>query len=118
MFAKLPSEEFLPPIMKFNDAVGPLFAEFYSRFPLSEHKECGLRRSLGIFLAQCYETAMNNLMRLRPEPLSKEQWLASSLDTKQEHIRWQRNLAYLRKRHFDFMVKLGYRAKPEDDDAF
>jgi len=117
-FNKLPSEEFLLPVMKFNDAIGPLFGEFRNRFPLNEHHESGLRRSLGIFLAHCFVTAADGLMKLRPQPLSKEEWLVASPETKHEHLLWQRNLAYLRKRNFDYMVKLGYRAQPEDDDSF
>jgi hypothetical protein len=107
-FNKLPSEEFLLPVMKFNDAVGPLFSEFRDRFPLNE----------GIFLAHCFITATDAMMKLRPTPLSKEEWMVAPPELKQEHLQWQRNLAYLRKRNFDFMVKLGYRAKPEDDDSF
>ena len=117
-FNKLPAEEHLLPIMKFNDAVGPLFAEFRGRFPLNEHKESGLRRSLGIFLAHCFVTATTNLEKLRPKPLNKEEWAVATPEVKREHLVWQRNLAYLRKRNFDLMVKLGYRAKPEDDDSF
>src|SRR5271155_5181338 len=103
---KLPSEEFLPPVEKFNDTVGPLFAEFKNRFPLNEHSESGLSRSLGIFLNFTYHHAMEQLELLRPEPMSKEQWLTASPETKRAYINWQSNLKYLRQRNQTLMLKI------------
>jgi hypothetical protein len=105
-FPKLPSEEFFPPLIKFNDIVGPLFAALMTRFPLDEHTESGLSRSLGVFLNFCFVEAMGNLMTLRPTPLSKEDWATASEETKQVHLKWQSNLHYLKTRNTHFMKLL------------
>jgi len=95
---KLPSEEFLIPVERFNHAVGPLFAEFKGRFPLCDHNERSLQHSLGIFLNCVYRTAMEDMEKLRPTQLTREQWNHASPETKAEHMHWQRNLQYLRQR--------------------
>ena len=116
---KLPSEEFLPPVAKFNDTVGPLFAEFRRRFPLDEHSEHGLARSLGIFLNFVYRESVEQLEKLRPKPeLSREQWLAASPETKREHMLWQSNLRYLGQRNAYFAGLLAPQRKARDDDPF
>jgi hypothetical protein len=113
----LPSEEHLLPVERFNLAVGPLFAEFRHRFPLDEHSECGLKRSLGIFLSNCFRTASEQMERLRPEQLTREQWNLASPETKAEHMLWQRNFKYLRQRN-GYFVGLITRGKPREDDGF
>ena len=113
----LPSEEHLLPVERYNLAVGPLFAEFRGRFPLDDHSECGLQRSLGIFLSNCYHTALDGMEKLRPPQLSREQWNLASPETKAEHMRWQRNLKYLRQRN-GYFVGLITRSKPREDDGF
>ena len=102
-FEKLPSENFLPPVERYNATVGPLFAEFRGRFPLCEHNEHGLQHSLGIFLSCVYGIATEQMMRLQPEPLTKEQWLAAPPALKAEHLLWQRNLKYLKQRNAYFL---------------
>lgn len=99
---KLPSEEFLLPVSKFNDAVGPLFAALHNKFPLDDHYESGLLRSLGIFLNFCFERALNELQTLRPEPISREQWIISTPEEKAPHLKWQSNLLYLKHRNAHF----------------
>ncbi len=100
---KLPSEEFLPPVWRYNDVVGPLFAEFRGRFPLFAHTENSLQHSLGIFLSYAYRTALEQMEKLRPEPLTREEWLAAPPARKEENLRWQRNLKYLRQRNAYFV---------------
>jgi len=102
---KLPSEEFLLPVHKYNDAVGPLFAEFKGRFPMHDHNENSLQHSLGIFLTAVYTHAMEQMEKLRPEQLTREQWAVAPTELKAEHIHWQRNLRYLRQRN-DYFVGL------------
>jgi hypothetical protein len=99
----LPSEEFLLPVTRYNQAVGPMFAEFRGRFPLSKHSECGLQRSLGIFLDSCFRTALKQMERLRPAQLSREEWNLALPETKAGHMLWQRNLRYLRQRNAYFV---------------
>jgi hypothetical protein len=111
----LPSEEFLLPVERYNLAVGPMFAEF--KFPLDENKS-GLIRSLGIFLDQCFRNAMTAMDALRPEPLTKEQWLAAPPEEKERHLHWQRNLGYLRDRNKHFVALLYKPNSEENDDAF
>jgi hypothetical protein len=116
MISKLPSEEFMLPVERYNLAVGPMFGEFRGRFPLNEHSECGLKRSLGIFLENCFRTALEQMEKLRPTPqLSREQWNLASPETKAEHLHWQRNLKYLRQRN-GYFVSLITRTKQEWDD--
>ena len=116
----LPSEEFLLPIQKFNDTVGPLFAALHDRFPLDDHHESGLQRSLGIFLNFAYRTAVDQLMKLRPEPLTREQWLVSTPEEKRTHLHWQSNLRYLKQRTHAFTKLLSVPSvqEPHDDDPF
>lgn len=107
----LPSEEHLLPVERFNLAVGPLFAEFKSRFPLDAHTECGLQRSLGIFLSNCFNTALQGMEKLRPVQLTRAEWNDASPETKSEHMLWQTNLRYLRQRN-GYFVSLITRSKP------
>jgi hypothetical protein len=112
----LPSEEHLLPVERFNLAVGPLFAEFRGRFPLDDHSECMLKRSLGIFLESCYRTALEGMEKLRPEPLSRAEWNLASPETKARHMHWQRNLQYLRQRIAYYGGLLAHTKKTEEDD--
>jgi hypothetical protein len=116
----LPSEEFLLPLHKFNHAVGPLFAEFRGRFPLNQHTENSLNHSLGRFLTYAYTAAMEEMEKLRPVPLSREQWMVAPPDLKEQHMHWQRNRSYLRKRFAYFQDLLGHKngKHEEDDDAY
>ncbi len=93
---KLPSEEFLPPVTRFNATVGPLFSELKERFPLDEHHESGLARSLGVFLGYCFKKARTDLETIKPTPLIREEWLVASKETKRPYLHWQSNLKYLR----------------------
>jgi hypothetical protein len=102
---KLPSEEFLLPVHKYNDAVGPLFAEFKGRFPMLDHSENSLQHSLGIFLTAVYTRAMEQMKELQPVPLTREEWMAAPTELKAQHIHWQRNLKYLKQRN-DYFVNL------------
>lgn len=104
--SKLPSEEFLLPVQRYNDAVGPMFGEFRGRFPLDDHTEHGLSHSLGIFLSYVYHAAMEQMEKLRPEPLTREQWNATPPEIKAEHMHWQRNLRYLKQRNYYFLKML------------
>jgi hypothetical protein len=106
VYKGLASEEFLPPLIKFNDIVGPLFAALAKRFPLDEHTESGLSRSLGVFLNFCFVEAVEHLIQLRPAPLVKEEWMTASEETKQVHLKWQSNLIYLKSRNVHFMKLL------------
>jgi hypothetical protein len=105
-FSKLPSEEFLPPVTKFNDTVGPLFAELHHLFPLNEHRYSGLSRSLGIFLNYVFTESMQQLEALRPAQLSREEWTTASKEMKQTHLKWQSNLTYLKQRNAHFVKML------------
>jgi hypothetical protein len=100
---KLPAEEFMLPVQKFNDAVGPLFAEFKGRFPLVKHTEHGLQHSLGIFLTAVYNSAIEQMQKLQPERLTREQWLVAPPELKADHLRWQSNLRYLKQRNTYFL---------------
>jgi hypothetical protein len=117
-FSKLASEEFLPPVAKFNDTVGPLFAELRSRFPLDEHRDSGLARSLGIFLHYVFADSLQQLLALRPTPLSREDWMIASEETKQVHMKWQSNLKYLKQRlaHYAKMCNPRQPKKSRFDD--
>lgn len=106
---KLAAEEFFPAVQKFNDTVGPLFAELKSRFPLDEHHESGLARSLGIFLGYCFRTANDALMKIRPEPLSRDAWIVASPETKHVHLHWQSNFKYLKQRNRYYVELMGLR---------
>ena len=120
-FTKLASEEFLPPVTKFNDTVGPLFAELHHLFPLDEHRYSGLSRSLGIFLNYVFTEAMQQLDALRPTQLSKEEWTTASDETKQVHLKWQSNLTYLKQRNTHYVKMLAprvYQNKPSRFDNF
>jgi|SRR5271154_4634069 len=99
----LPSEEFLLPVHRYNNAVGPMFAEFRGRFPLRDHNEHGLQHSLGIFLTCVYGIAMEQMEKLRPVQLTREEWMVASDSLKAEHIHWQRNLRYLKQRNTYFL---------------
>jgi hypothetical protein len=116
MVSKLASEEFLSPVQRYNDAVGPMFAEFRGRFPLDEHTEHRLSHSLGIFLSCVYILAMERMEKLRPEPLPREQWMVAPPEVKAEHIHWQRNLKYLKQRNYYFLKLLSPHANREPED--
>jgi hypothetical protein len=115
---RLAAEDFFPAVQKFNDTVGPLFSELKGRFPLDEHSDSGLNRSLGIFLSYCFRTAIDSLMSIRPDPLSREAWLTATQEIRNQHLLWQSNLKYLRQRNFHYVVMLGYKAngKAEEDE--
>jgi hypothetical protein len=100
---KLPSEDFLLPVRRFNDACGPLFAEFRGRFPLVKHTEHGLQHSLGIFLSYVYDTAIAEMQKIMPEKLTREEWLVASEEVKAVHLHWQSNLRYLKQRNTYFL---------------
>lgn len=115
----LPCEEFLLPIQKFNDIVGPLFAALHGRFPLDDHKESGLQRSLGVFLNFAFQTAVSQLEKIRPEPLSREDWSRATPEIKATHLKWQSNLRYLKQRNLYFMKMLAPSILREPiDDSF
>ena len=124
MNPKLPSEDFLPPVERFNDTVGPIFAEFKSRFPLNEHTESGLSRSLGIFLHFAYQYAMEQLELLRPEVMSREQWMVASPESKRVYMNWQSNLRYLKQRNKSLALQTQVlhvrrlREREQTDDPF
>jgi len=100
---KLPSEEFLLPVNRYNDTVGPLFAEFKGRFPLCKHSEQSLQHSLGIFLTCVYKIATEEMQKIMPTRLTNEEWAAASPELKAEHLRWQANLGYLKQRNTYFL---------------
>lgn len=106
---KLAAEDFLLPVNKFNDSVGPIFAALRTRLPLRDgHTGSGLARSLGIFLAQCYEKAIVGLDAVRPGlPMSREEWIAAPEGLKRSHLHWQMNLKYLQQRNNHFIELIG-----------
>jgi hypothetical protein len=108
---KLPAEQFLLPVMRFNDVVGPLFNELRPRFPLSdEHTDAGLARSLGVFLEQCFVHAVQRMEEIRPASLTNEEWQVASEEVKRPHLHWQANLKYLKHRRHHYADMMGYRA--------
>lgn len=112
---KLAAEDFLQPIERFNYVVGPLFAELKHRFPLDdEHTDCGLARSLGVFLEHCFVTAVTGLERLKPTPMTNDEWMVATEEQKQPHLHWQRNLKYLKHRRKHFVDLMGYRQHGKD----
>ena len=107
---KLPSEQFLLPIMRFNDVVGPLFSELRDRFPLKdEHTDAGIARSLGVFLEQCFVHAMQRMEEIKPASLTNEEWSVASEEAKRPHLHWQANFKYLKQRRRYFVDLMGYR---------
>ena len=107
---KLPAEQFLSPIMRFNDVVGPLFSELKDRFPLDdEHTDAGLARSLGVFLERCFVQATQRLEEIRPVSLTNEEWQIASEEVKRPHLHWQANFKYLKQRRRYFVDLMGYR---------
>jgi len=113
---KLPSEAFLPPVMRYNDNVGPLFSVLRERFPLDEHHESGLARSLGVFLGYCYRKAVSDLQAIKPAPvLSRDEWSVAPEDVKRIHLHWQTNLKYLKQRNRHYVELVGYRGLSNDN---
>jgi hypothetical protein len=109
---KLPAEEFLTPINRFNEVVGPLFNDFRDRgrFPLKdEHTDAGLARSLGVFLESCFVKAVAGLEKINPVPMTNEQWAVASEEAKHPHLHWQANLKYLKQRRRYYADLMGYR---------
>jgi len=107
---KLAAEQHLPPIQRFNYVVGPLFAELRDRFPLDdEHTDCGLARSLGVFLEACFVKAVDAMEAIKPAAMTNDEWQAASEEEKQPHLHWQRNLLYLKSRRKHFVDLMGYR---------
>jgi len=107
---KLPSEEMLPPVMRFNDVVGPLFAELKGRFPLDdEHTDAGLARSLGVFLDRCFVQASQRLEEIKPTSMTNEEWAIASEEAKHPHLHWQTNMKYLKQRRRYYVDLMGYR---------
>ena len=115
----LPSEEFLLPVQKFNDTVGPLFAALHGKFPLNDHHESGLQRSLGIFLNFAFRDAVEQLMKLRPgRPLTRDEWIVAPQEEKLKHLHWQSNLRYLKQRNKHFASLFApHRERELDDDS-
>ncbi len=105
---KLAAEDFLLPVQKFNDSVGPLFAELRARLPLrDEHTDSPLSRSLGIFLSHCYRDAVAGLETSRPPIMLREEWNVASDEVKRHHLHWQTNLKYLKQRNRHFVELIG-----------
>lgn len=113
---KLASEQFFFSVSKFNDTVGPLFAALRNRFPLDEHHDSGLNRSLGIFLSFCFTKAMAELKALRPTPLSREEWLNTEPVVKHKHLLWQSNYKYLKQRNTHYILLLGSKMNSEEHE--
>jgi len=91
-------------------------SELRKRFPLDEHHESGLARSLGIFLGYCFRKAMADLQTLKPAPdLSREEWMIASEETKRPHLLWQSNLKYLKQRNRYYVEMVGYRGLSNDN---
>jgi hypothetical protein len=94
------------PVQKFNDTVGPLFAALRGKFPLDDHRDSALQRSLGIFLNFCFRASMDQLEKIRPgSPLTRDEWIAASPEEKRKHLHWQSNLRYLKQRN-QYFAKL------------
>jgi hypothetical protein len=107
---KLPSEQFLLPVMRFNDVVGPLFSELKDRFPLKdEHTDAGIARSLGVFLEQCFVHAVQRMEEIKPISLTNDEWSVASEEIKRPHLHWQANFKYLKQRRRHFVDLMGYR---------
>lgn len=85
---------------------------------MDEHHDSGLARSLGIFLHYVFDDSLRQLIALRPAPLSREDWMAASDETKQVHLKWQSNLTYLKQRlaHFALMCNPRQPKKSRFDD--
>jgi|SRR5271157_491737 len=115
---KLAAEDFLLPVSKFNDSVGPLFAALRIKLPLRcEHTDSGLSRSLGIFLSHCYADAIVGLEAILPggRRLSREEWDGAADEIKRQHLHWQANLKYLKQRNRHFVELIGLHGVKDEE---
>jgi len=91
-------------------------SELRSRFPLDEHHESGLARSLGVFLGYCYGKVVADLEAIKPSPvLTREEWDVASEEIKRVHLRWQSNLKYIKQRNRHYVEMVGYRGLSNDN---
>jgi hypothetical protein len=91
---RLATEDFLRPVEKFNDIIGPLFKTV--KFPLDRHYQGTLVKALTWCLTACFHDAKAALEKLQP----------SKAASRAEQINWQNNLQYLRQRYNHFLEML------------